>query len=495
MSEMSSLLRRRQLPPRAIDEVDSTLTGRDMRAPATGIAHGRTAGRLVAALARISALVAIDVGAIAVALYGGLVVKDAIDRPRVLWGLVWRAEAEWLPFIALVGVLVFTRAGLYRRAGRRPGDGAVVSAMVQTLVLVAGFSYATGHSSGTYTIWIWTLVVSTALIVALRRSFDALTWVLQRATGRVQRVVVCGAPDEAGPVEAALLGDDAGAPVEIVDRVVSVADLEIALTRGRADGVILTTLPDDDVLLEALDACTRHGVALRVVPTAARLLAREAVYIPGQALPLFEVKPPTIVGLDWFAKRAFDIVVAASLLAVLSPLLLVIALAIRLGSTGPVIYRDRRIGIGEQPFEMLKFRSMRQGAAEEQASLEHANEADGALFKIRDDPRVTAVGLVLRRLSLDEVPQLWNVLRGEMSLVGPRPLPMRDYERLAARHRRRYLVLPGMTGLWQISGRSDLGFDAMVRLDFYYLEHWSVWMDVSILLRTPLAVATARGAR
>ncbi len=151
--------------------------------------------------------------------------------------------------------------------------------------------------------------------------------------------------------------------------------------------------------------------------------------------------------------------------------------------------------MAERPFEMLKFRSMRDGAAAEQAGLEDANEADGALFKIRHDPRITAVGRIIRRFSLDELPQLWNVLRGDMSLVGPRPLPMRDYARLADWHRKRYLVLPGMTGLWQISGRSDLGFDAMVRLDFYYLEHWSVWMDISVLLRTPLAVVTARGAR
>jgi len=173
----------------------------------------------------------------------------------------------------------------------------------------------------------------------------------------------------------------------------------------------------------------------------------------------------------------------------------VIALAIKLTSRGPVLYRDERIGIAEQPFLMLKFRSMRDGAAAEQAALESSNEADGALFKIRNYPRITPVGRVLRRCSLDELPQLWNVLCCQMSLVGPRPLPMRDYARLDSWHRKRYLVLPGMTGLWQISGRSDLGFDAMVRLDFYYLEHWSVWMDISVILRTPLAVMTARGAR
>ena len=143
---------------------------------------------------------------------------------------------------------------------------------------------------------------------------------------------------------------------------------------------------------------------------------------------------------------------------------------------------------------MLKFRTMYADAQALQAELEAENEADGPLFKIREDPRVTPVGAVLRRFSLDEIPQVWNVLRGEMSLVGPRPLPLRDYALLEAWHRKRYLVLPGITGLWQISGRSNLGFDDLVRLDFYYLENWSIWLDISILLKTVPAVLRGRGA-
>jgi lipopolysaccharide/colanic/teichoic acid biosynthesis glycosyltransferase len=152
------------------------------------------------------------------------------------------------------------------------------------------------------------------------------------------------------------------------------------------------------------------------------------------------------------------------------------------------------MGLGEREFDMLKFRTMHADAAEHQAYLERANEAEGALFKLRRDPRVTSIGAVLRRLSLDEIPQLFNVLRGEMSLVGPRPLPLRDYSQLEEWHRKRYNVLPGMTGLWQISGRSNLGFDDLVRLDFYYLENWSVWLDIAILFKTIPAVLGARGA-
>ena len=176
------------------------------------------------------------------------------------------------------------------------------------------------------------------------------------------------------------------------------------------------------------------------------------------------------------------------------PLWLLVALAIKLDSRGPVFYRDRRIGVGEREFGMLKFRTMVVDAAEQQEQLEAHNEASGALFKIRDDPRVTRVGRVLRRFSLDELPQIVNVLRGEMSLVGPRPLPLRDYELLEDWHRARYLVLPGMTGLWQISGRSGLSFDDLVRLDFTYLENWSIWLDISIIAKTIPAVLARRGA-
>ena len=173
---------------------------------------------------------------------------------------------------------------------------------------------------------------------------------------------------------------------------------------------------------------------------------------------------------------------------------LLTAAAVTLTSPGPVLYRDRRVGLGEREFDMLKFRTMYADAAEHQAYLERANEASGPLFKMRRDPRVTPLGQLLRRFSLDEIPQVLNVLRGQMSLVGPRPLPLRDYDQLEDWHRKRYLVLPGMTGLWQVSGRIELTFDDLVRLDFYYLENWSVWLDITILAKTLPAVLSREGA-
>jgi exopolysaccharide biosynthesis polyprenyl glycosylphosphotransferase len=235
-------------------------------------------------------------------------------------------------------------------------------------------------------------------------------------------------------------------------------------------------------------------VKVRVAPRPASLIVDHAEYVPGQGVPLFEVRPAAFTGADWAVKRAFDLVVSAAVVVIGLPLWLLIAAAIKLTSPGPVFYRDRRVGLQEHEFPMAKFRTMVQGAAAEQAALEASNEADGPLFKIKDDPRVTRVGALLRRLSLDEVPQVLNVLRGEMSLVGPRPLPLRDYVQLEEWHRRRYQVLPGMTGLWQVSGRISLSFDELVRLDFYYIENWSIWLDITILLKTIPAVLARRGA-
>jgi exopolysaccharide biosynthesis polyprenyl glycosylphosphotransferase len=246
--------------------------------------------------------------------------------------------------------------------------------------------------------------------------------------------------------------------------------------------------------VDLVDRCHQHGVRVRVAPSTMEILMERVEFVPGQALPLFELKPPVFEGLDFAVKRSFDLVGAVLLYLFLSPFLLLIAAAVKATSRGPVLYRSMRPGIGGHPFACLKFRTMVEGAEHLQDDLEHHNEHEGPLFKIRNDPRVTPVGRLLRRFSLDELPQLWNVLRGEMSLVGPRPLPQRDYDQLEDWHRKRYLVLPGMTGLWQVSGRSELDFDDLVRLDFLYLERWSVFLDLSILLKTIPAVVRLRGA-
>jgi lipopolysaccharide/colanic/teichoic acid biosynthesis glycosyltransferase len=192
-------------------------------------------------------------------------------------------------------------------------------------------------------------------------------------------------------------------------------------------------------------------------------------------------------------KRLIDITGAVMLLLLLAPLLLAAVAAVRLDSPGPVIFRQARTGRGGRDFQVLKFRTMHVGSERERSTLAGHNESDGHLFKIRHDPRVTTAGRWLRRWSLDELPQLVNVVRGEMSLVGPRPLPREDSAFTGAALRR-LEVRPGLTGLWQISGRSDLGWDEALRLDLTYVESWSLGLDLRILARTPSAVLRGDGA-
>jgi lipopolysaccharide/colanic/teichoic acid biosynthesis glycosyltransferase len=197
-----------------------------------------------------------------------------------------------------------------------------------------------------------------------------------------------------------------------------------------------------------------------------------------------------------FAKRCVDVVGAAVGLLLLSPLLAALAVVVKLDSPGPVLFAQTRVGLGGRPFRMLKLRTMRDGADSEKASLAHLNRSgDGRLFKIPGDPRVTRVGRAVRRWSLDELPQLLNVLAGDMSLVGPRPFFETDLADYEAHHFRRLAVKPGITGLWQVSGRSDVvDFEEVVRLDRHYIEHWSLALDLRLLARTLPAVVGRRGA-
>jgi lipopolysaccharide/colanic/teichoic acid biosynthesis glycosyltransferase len=171
-----------------------------------------------------------------------------------------------------------------------------------------------------------------------------------------------------------------------------------------------------------------------------------------------------------------------------------VALAVKLTSPGPVLFRQKRVGADEKVFICYMFRSMYEDAEARQEEMEALNEADGAVFKIKNDPRITRVGALIRRWSIDELPQLINVLKGEMSLVGPRPLPLRDFERMSEMHKGRLAAVPGMSGYWQISGRSNLSFEDMVRLDLYYIENWSLSFDIKIILKTLGAVLRREGA-
>jgi exopolysaccharide biosynthesis polyprenyl glycosylphosphotransferase len=196
-----------------------------------------------------------------------------------------------------------------------------------------------------------------------------------------------------------------------------------------------------------------------------------------------------------FIRRGIDFVVALSLLLLISPLLLLISAAIKLSGPGPVLFRQQRCGLHGRPFTFLKFRSMRVDAEELKPALAAFNEMDGPAFKMTNDPRVTPVGRLLRRTSLDELPQLWNILRGDMSFVGPRPAVIEEVRQYEPWQRRRLSMPPGLTCLWQVSGRSHLTFEEWMRLDLEYIDNWSLWLDLKIALRTIPAVLFGRGAK
>ncbi|HUG65848.1 MAG TPA: sugar transferase [Gaiellaceae bacterium] len=484
------------------------VTDRDVRASRLYVLTRGPIVSLVRRALSIAALVVLDVIGLALGIYLALVVRQVVAGDGdILWGLLWReGPAEWLKFAAPITILVFAQAGLYRQRELRPGAGRILACLIVVALIVLAFGLGTGYDFSTSGLIPTSVVVCAVAIGLLRAAYESASLEVMRAAGVSRRVVLVGAGESLTRLKSSLEAARGGLSYEFVGVVAPEAvpglrllgsrtELSLVLDRVKPDEVILTEADfDERTVLEVVEQAHRQGVRVRLAPDTTELLVQRGEYVPGQGAPLFELRPPVLTGWEWAVKRGFDLVVSGLVVILGLPLWALIALAIKLDSRGPIFFVDRRIGVGEREFGMLKFRTMVADAATRQPELEPENEAEGALFKIRDDPRVTRIGRFLRRFSLDEIPQVGNVLKGEMSLVGPRPLPLRDYQLLADWHRRRYGVLPGMTGLWQISGRSGLSFDDLVRLDFTYIENWSIWLDISIIVKTIPAVITRRGA-
>jgi exopolysaccharide biosynthesis polyprenyl glycosylphosphotransferase len=298
-------------------------------------------------------------------------------------------------------------------------------------------------------------------------------------------VAVCVTPDDRSRVAAAV-----DLPVAGLQDVLATAELT------SADAVAVTSASETaSQYLRTLSwQLEGSGLELLVAPGLVEVAGPRLHIRPFDGLPLLSVEQPRFTGWRRVVKDGLDRSAALAALVLLLPVFGLIALAVRQSGPGPVFYRQERVGLGGARFTMLKFRSMVPGADQQVAGLSDGNDSDGLLFKMRADPRVTPVGRWLRRLSLDELPQLVNVLRGDMSLVGPRPPLPTEVARYDTSVSRRLLVKPGLTGLWQISGRSDLPWEEAVRLDLRYVENWSLAMDVSILWRTARAVVSASGA-
>ncbi len=436
-------------------------------------------------------------------------------------------RGDWQPFTTFQGraalfvaltVAVFLIRGVYRLP-RWTGfldealmvTGGLTTAMAGVILPAYFLRFSPSRLVFLYA-WLCAIAFLLGKRVLVRR---ARHWFWKRGIA-VDRVLVVGAGPTGRRVMRAMLGqpalgcrlvgfvdDHPGADLALAtEHRVSSAEylgspdaLGDIVTNRRIDEVIVA-LPAEaqDRVLVVVDRCRACGVPFKVVPDLFQLALDRVDIGEVAGVPLIGFRDASISGGNYVVKRTIDIVVATIALLVAALPMAAIAMLIRRGSPGPVLIRQSRVGRGGVPFSLLKFRTMIQNADEQRALLIADADGDPRLFKLRDDPRLTRVGRVLRRWSLDELPQLVHVLRGEMSVVGPRPPLPEEVARYQDWHRQRLQVTPGLTGLWQVNGRSTLAFDDMVRLDLYYAEHWSPWLDVKVVLRTIPAVLTGRGA-
>jgi exopolysaccharide biosynthesis polyprenyl glycosylphosphotransferase len=331
------------------------------------------------------------------------------------------------------------------------------------------------------------LVVSTVLLLATKLAQRA--WI-----GRIRGELVLLALGPAGDQAAAALVAVHGRRVEVLPDL-SPEALRRRLQAGGVDEIVLPSGLSHVVLRPLLQCAEEAGLPAFVRIDSVNLeRARLRAEALGPALYLsYQIHEPDRPAL--LVKAILDRLLAAAFVVLTLPLMLLVAAAIRLTSPGPALFIQRRGGLNGRPFPMLKFRTMRQDAEVQRETLLAANEMDGPVFKIKEDPRVTPLGRFLRRTSIDELPQLVNVLLGHMSLVGPRPLPVIETTSIAGPHRRRLSVRPGITCLWQISGRNELGFQQWMDLDLQYVDNWSLGLDFAIIVRTIPALMTTRGAR
>ncbi len=433
-----------------------------------------------------------------------LALADGLALVIGLEGAAWLSGGgsvlELAPLLVVAWIVLFTAFRLYDRAPVRRSPGGLVGAAFcwAGLVSIGAAIYPeSGLGLGE--------IVFAAVLAFL--GAGSLRFLYERAVGRIYRrgfgqtpVLVVGNDEDRMRLRR-MMKRAAGAyvlagEVDLGGGEADLAALRKTLDRTEARGVVLVgaeRLPDEE-LLDLVHSVRLRGVPLRVVPGAFALMRGRTILSESMGLPLLEVHYPGLDNTQRTLKRVLDVAVSVLGIILLSPLLLAVAVAVRLDSPGPVLFRQKRVGADEKVFVCYMFRSMQRDAEVRQATLEDLNEAKGPVFKIKRDPRVTRVGRLLRRWSIDELPQLVNVLKGEMSLVGPRPLPVRDFSRMEKAHKSRLGAVPGMTGYWQTSGRSDLSFEEMVRLDLYYIENWSLSFDLKIILKTLSAVLRREGA-
>ena len=444
----------------------------------------------------------------------------------VRYELQWIREVEpaylvpfevYLPSILLfmaIQVFVYWLEGAYRRERGRTFFDEFQIVLRGTMTGIAAMIFIVFLATPSYysrLIFAYT-GIATLLLIGIARAIERSVITRRHKKGLgVQRVLIVGA----GEIGRAIMRVAVARPelgyqiVGFVDDDPAKAQTDIGrypalgttaalpqLLRTHAIDEIIITLPwlSHAKIMEITNQCEQAGVSVRIVPDLFQMALSRVAVENLDGIPLLGIKEPALHDWQIVLKRGVDIVVSFLGLVLLSPLLALICLAIRLDSPGRALFLQTRVGRGGRHFVCYKFRTMYVDAEKQLEQLRDKNEATGPLFKMRDDPRRTRVGRFLRRASLDELPQLWNVLKGEMSLIGPRPAIPSEVAAYEPWHLRRLEISPGITGLWQVSGRSNLTFDEMVLLDIYYIENWSPILDLRILLKTIPTVLLGSGA-
>jgi len=359
--------------------------------------------------------------------------------------------------------------------------------------------------------WVYTAVeaalfVAAALVLMPIVRGSIRSWIFPRVMER-RRTLIVGGGDEARLVHRKLTthpeygldvvgflaADDEDVPGAMLG---ASGDIAQIVDEHDIDRVLLaSSIADHEQMLDLLRTARRPDVQISIVPRYNEIFTSHATLDDIEGMPVVTLPPLHLGRSSRLLKRSFDVCASGAALVLLAPVLGVVALAVRLDSPGPALYRQKRRGRGGSTFEIVKFRSMSTGAEDKRDELLHMNEVDGPLFKIKGhDPRVTRVGGFLRRTSLDELPQLWNVVRGDMSLVGPRPFVVHEADQITGWASKRLDMTPGITGLWQVLGRNDIPFDEMTKLDYVYVTNWSLWWDLKILCQTIPVVLGRRGA-
>lgn len=366
-------------------------------------------------------------------------------------------------------------------------------------------------------IYIYVLVIGTTLMLAHRAVTLAIrTRLFERGLG-VDHAIIVGQSENARRLAQSLLGQSqwgyalkgfisnqenlprinvaTEAGIRWTERLGATADIARIARQYHIDEVFIIEADfSTDDIDHMLESCRTSGVRFRLVPELLQISMDRVDITEINGVPLIGVRDASIRGWSALTKRSMDVLASLMLLLFLAIPAAIIAILVRRDSAGPVFYTQTRVGQYGREFQMIKFRTMVTDADQQRVQVMQETGGDSRLFKDRQDRRITRTGAWLRKFSIDEMPQIWNVFRGEMAFVGPRPPLPREVAEYQSWHQQRLLVRPGMTGLWQVSGRSDLSFDQMVRLDLYYAENWSLWLDVKILLRTIPAVILGRGA-